>query len=211
MRSWQDMAGDEILSRYRCNRMPLMKRLILIAAMACLAGEIGAAEKKPDLAHRTFYISGLECASCVYMAQQAIAETQGVERVDVVQMLDSFAKVAYDPKALSEHQIAQAVREAPPLHGMPYLASLKVRVADYAKEGNATKVQALFERWKKWLEVVVMDEREGELVIHFLPLAKAAETQGPQGWSLAMLDQALSSPPPAGLGLPYEVVKQDEP
>lgn len=184
-----------------------MKRLILTAALASLALHQSAAEDKPGLARRTFYISGLECASCVYMAQQAITETKGVEQVEVVQMLDSFAKVAYDPGRLSEHQIAQAVREAPPLHGMPYLASLKLRVPAYAQGDNAAKVKALFARWSEWVEAVVMDERAGELDIVFQPLVVKEGAKSPQGWSLALLDRELRG----GLGLDYSVVKHDDP
>lgn len=195
--------------------------------MTVLSGWVAsatAADDKAELVNRTFYISGLECGSCVYMAQQAISETKGVNEVEVVQMLDSFAKVTFDSKALSEHQIAQSVREAIPLHGTPYLASLKVRIPQYAEGGNKVLVQAMFGRWKEWLEVDVMDEREGELVLHFLPLPALAETKealakaktmavakGPQGWSLAMLDEALRAPSPKGLGLEYRLVKHDDP
>jgi copper chaperone CopZ len=203
-----------------------MKRLFLMMAWAgWMASEVVVADEAAKLVDRTFYISGLECGSCVYMAQQALTETAGVAEVEVVQMLDSYAKVRYDPKQLSEHQIAQAVREAIPLHGMPYLASLKLRIPAYAEADHAAKVQALFAGWKKWLEVDVMDEREGELVIHFLPLpgqavanpqalAKAElkqEAKGPQGWTLAMLEEALRAPAPKGLGLEYQVVEYDDP
>jgi hypothetical protein len=41
--------------------------------------------------------------------------------------------VSYDPKLVSEHQIAQAVREAPGLHGMPYIATMKVRVPGFSQ------------------------------------------------------------------------------
>jgi copper chaperone CopZ len=204
-----------------------MKRFGLLMIGLGLGVTLKAADGEGALVKQTFYISGLECGSCVYMAQQALTETAGVAGVEVVQMLDSYAKVVYDPKRLSEHQIAQAVREAIPLHGMPYLASLKVRIPRYAEGANKARVQALFETWKKWLEVDVMDEREGELVIHFLPLAgraaageeakpealgKAKAEPGvkdPKGWSLALLDEALSAPAPKGLGLEYQVVKPD--
>jgi hypothetical protein len=149
------------------------------------------------------------------MAQQALAETSGVAEVEVVQMLDSFAKVAYDPKKLTEHQIAQAVREATPLHGMPYLASLKLRIPAYAEEDNAAQVQSLFAGWKKWLKLVVTDERKGELEIQFepLPLAQGVQSQAqvPQGWSLALLEEVLRAPSPKGLGLAYQVVEHDDP
>jgi copper chaperone CopZ len=189
-----------------------MKPLFLIASSVCLSWAIEASDAaKPELAQRTFYISGLECGGCVYMAQQAMTETAGVSEVEVVQMLDSYAKVAYDPKKLTEHQIAQAVRDAIPLHGMPYLASLKLRIPAYAEENNAAQVQALFAGWKKWLKIAVTDPKKGELEIHFEPLTKEEGIKEPQGWSLALLEQALRAPSPKGLGLAYQVVKHDDP
>ncbi|WP_395736076.1 heavy-metal-associated domain-containing protein [Prosthecobacter sp.] len=132
---------------------------------------------------RTFYISGVECGSCVYMVQHSITETKGVVDATVVQVLDNYANVTFDPSALSEQQIAQAVREAYPLHGMPYLATLKLTVMNYAE--NAAKVEGLFSEWKQHLNLEVVDKAKGVLVVHFLPLEVDQKRQGPQGWSLA--------------------------
>ena len=33
----------------------------------------------------TFYVSGVECGSCVYMVQQAVTEAKGVEDIKVAQ------------------------------------------------------------------------------------------------------------------------------
>jgi hypothetical protein len=91
-----------------------------------------------------------------------------VSDVAVVQVIDSFANVTFDPQLVSEHQIAQAVREAYPLHGMPYLATLKLRLPDYAK--HAAKADAVLTRWKDWITVKRVDQTKGEFEIHFLPL-----------------------------------------
>lgn len=55
---------------------------------------------------------------------------KGIQDVTVVQIIDNYANVTFDPAVVSDQQIAQAVREAYPLHGMPYLATLKLSVTD---------------------------------------------------------------------------------
>lgn len=141
-----------------------------------------------ESATRTFYISGIECGSCVYMVQQSIAETKGVVNVTVVQAIGNYASVTFDPKAVSDQQIAQAVREAYPLHGMPYLASLKLSVANYAS--NASRVESLFYEWRKFLKLEVVDKAKGTLLVHFLPLEVDKKKASPRGWSLAQLEEA---------------------
>lgn len=159
-----------------------------------------AAEKQPAM---TFYVSGVECGSCVYIVQQSISETKGVADATVVQMIDAYANVVFDPKVSSEHQIAQAVREALPIHGKPYLATLKLHVPDYAK--HAAKVDGLFTRWKDWVELETVDKSKGELLIHFHELRIDPKKTGPQGWSLAQFAAAMKSPKPKGLGLDFTV------
>lgn len=164
-----------------------------------------AAEKQPTV---TFYVSGVECGSCVYVVQQSISETKGVSDATVVQVIDTYANVVFDPKAVSEHQIAQAVREALPIHGMPYLATLKLHVPDYAK--HASKVDGLFARWKGWVELETVDKTKGELLIHFNELKIDAKKTGPQGWSLAQFTAAMKSPEPNGLGLDFTLEKEGQ-
>lgn len=159
-----------------------------------------AAEKQPAM---TFYVSGVECGSCVYIVQQSIRETKGVADATVVQMIDACANVVFDPKVSSEHQIAQAVREALPIHGKPYLATLKLHVPGYAK--HAAKVDSLFARWKDWVELETVDKSKGELLIHFHELRIDPKKTGPQGWSLAQFAAAMKSPKPKGLGLDFTV------
>lgn len=165
-------------------------------------------EEKPTLVTETFFVSGIECGSCVYAVQQSITETKGVSQVTVLQLLDSYANVTFDPQQLSEHQVAQAVREAYALHGRPYLATLKVQVANYTQ--NAAKVDALFSTWKNWVELEPIDKAKGELLIHFHELKSDAKKAGPQGWSLAQFTEAMKSPAPKGLGLDFTVAKESE-
>lgn len=174
--------------------------LTLIPAPATLA-----AERQPVTL--TFYVSGVECGSCVYVVQQSVAETKGVSDVTVVQVIDNYAKVSFDPQVVSEHQIAQAVREGYPLHGMPYQFTLKLRVPDYANKGNSSRVDALFAQWKDSVLIDLVDKAKGEFVIHFLPLKVDAKKAGPQGWSLAQLTQAMKAP--AGLGIEFTLQQEE--
>lgn len=185
-----------------------MKPFILTTALLALLPLLTAAADKPaPTAKAVFIVSGMECGSCVYMVQHTLSQTRGIAEVEVLQTSESFARVSFDPKVISEHQIAQAVREAPGLHGMPYIAKMKLRVSGYAQNGNAAKVKELFDRWKPWIELVVWDEREGELHIHFHELNKESKKVAPSGWSLAQLTEALQAPAPKGLGLKFEIIE----
>ncbi len=183
-----------------------MKPFIFTAALLLLSPAIRAADKAgPE--KTIFHISGLECASCAYSVQCALTQTPGIVGAEVVQTLDSFARVSFDPKVISAHQIAQVVRDAFPLHGTPYLPTMKLRIRGYSQEGRAAKVKAMFERWKKWVELEEWDAHEGECFIHFLPLVKDAKSPNPQGWRLAQLTEALQAPAPVGLGLEFQIVE----
>lgn len=186
--------------------MKLLPTLATLGFFTCVA--TGADKPAPaPAAKAVFIVSGLECGSCVYMVQHTLSQIRGIAEVEVLQGLEGFAKVSFDPKIISEHQVAQAVRETPGLHGMPYIATMKLRVPGYAQDGNAAKVKALFHRWKQWIEMIVWDEREGELHIHFHELKKDAKGALPRGWSYTQLTEALQSPAPKGLGLKCEIIE----
>ncbi len=166
---------------------------LLLLSTACvstvLADESGAVT-------RTFYVTGVECGACVYLVQLSASECKGVLKADVVQTADNFANVTFNPRMVSEHQIAQAIRDAMPLHGTPYLARLKVRVDGYSK--HAAALDALFQNWRHWVQWEVVDAGKGELVVHFLPLELNAPRSGPVGWSVSEFREALRSVLPTG-------------
>ncbi|MDP1587840.1 MAG: heavy-metal-associated domain-containing protein [Prosthecobacter sp.] len=176
-------------------RLPALTALLLSLALH--------AEDKPAPAKTVFVVSGLECGSCVYMVQHQLSQTPGIVEVEVLQGLEGYANVNYDPKVVSEHQIAQAVREAPGLHGTPYTATMKLRVPGFSQ--NAAKVKALFESWKPSIELVVWDEHAGELIVNFHELNKDAKGSFPRGWSLAQLSESLQR-----LGLKFEILSPGE-
>jgi copper chaperone CopZ len=178
--------------------LPYCTGWLILVSLAALAGD--APEQKKET---LFQVEGMECASCVYMVQQSLTETAGVENVQVDQgFLGGTAKVSYDPKRVTEHQIAQAVRDTVPLHGSPYLAVLQINVSGYEKGDNAGKIKALFESGKQWVDLIVLDEGKGQLLIRFHPLEPDAKGAVPEGWSLAPLTELLRK-----LDLRYEIVE----
>lgn len=167
-----------------------------------------AAAQSPDKPKRSewiFDVTGLECGACVYQVQQAIKDAKGVSEVEVFQTQDGYAKVAFDSKVVSEHQLAQAVREAFALHGSPYLLRLRLSIPAYTSKETAAKVDAVFVTWKQWVDVKPFDQAKGEFVLQFKPLAADAKQQGPQGWDISKLEKALKAPAPDGLGLAIRI------
>lgn len=185
--------------------MPSLLRSLLLLSL--LAPALRAANP-PAAETLTFQVAGVECGSCVFVVQQSLSEVPSVRDVAVVQVIDSYANVTFDPQVVSAHQIAQAVYDAIPLHGQPYEPTLVVRVPDYAKPGNAAKVDAVFARWKQWVRFVPADKAKGEFVVHFEPLQADKTRKGPQGWTLQHLARALQGPAPEGLGLAFQVVRE---
>lgn len=182
-----------------------------LALLCLLAVEASAADKPPsktDPVTLTFYVAGVECPSCVYIVNQSISDIKNVTDVAVSQGIENYANVSFDPHAVSAHQIAQAIVDAIPLHGRPYEPSLRIRVPDYAKNGNASRVDAVFARWKQWVDVTLADKAKGEFVVHFLPLKVDKSKQGPQGWNLGHFIQAMQDPPPRGLGLSFVLERE---
>ena len=160
---------------------------------------------------RTFYIQGLECGGCVYMVQHALSETKGVLSHEVVQSLDSYAIVSFDPARLSEHRVAQTVREAMPVHGTPYLPSLRLRVDAFAQ--CAPILEAVLAKFKHLVRLEVLRPDRGEVALHFLPL-EAEKTpvsptaHAPKGWSSADLREALDQAGPAGQAIRYQILAE---
>lgn len=169
------------------------------------------ASEKPKPTTLTFYVGGVECPSCVYSVNYSISQLKSVSDVTAGQFIENYANVTFDPKVVSIHQIAQAVTDAAPLHGVPYVATMKLFIPDYAKEQNSRKVDALFARWKALVEVETVDRAAGEFLIHFQPLKMDAKKPGPQGLTLDELTSALSDPAPKGLGMSFRLAKEDDP
>jgi len=172
-------------------------RTLLLLLLSC-ASTLGAADKMT-----TFQVEGMECASCVYMVQLSVKEAKGVKEAAVDQgFLGGTAKVRYDPKQVSEHQIAQAVRDAVQLHGMPYLATLQIHVKGFSDNDNAAKIKSHFAKWSSHVDLVILDSAKGQLLIRFKPLEADATGTVPSGWALHQLTDVLDK-----LKLSYEIVE----
>ncbi len=178
--------------------MRLTLPILLLLAGGHFSGTLA---EPPGTVTRTFYVTGVECGACVYLVQLSASERKGVVKADVVQTADNYANVTFDPRLVSEHQIAQAIREAMPLHGAPYLARLKVRVGEYAR--HAAALDVLFQQWRGLVQCEVLDRSKGELMVHFLPLETGASQVGPGGWSADQFRAALKTGLPVGVAVEF--------
>lgn len=184
-------------------------RLQLLFTTSFLLSATGLiAEEKPEPTTLTFYVAGVECPSCVYSVNYSISQLKSVSDVTAGQFIENYANVTFDPKVVSIHQIAQAVTDAAPLHGVPYQATMKLFIPDYAKDNNSRKVDALFAKWKSWMEVETADRATGEFILRFQPLPFDAKKVGPQGMRHEDVFQALQSPSPQGLGLKIRMAEE---
>lgn len=186
-----------------------MRPALTLLLLLCLLGE-PARSGAPQEAKMTFYITGLECPSCVYNVTSSVADVKGISEFKIDSILDGYAIATFDKQKVSAHQVAQAVRDAYPLHGNPYTAALKVLVPDYAKGGNAAKVDAVFAAQKDFIKVLPVDKMKGEFLILFQPLKVDEAKKLPQGWDLEKFRDAIQAPAPKGLGLAFEIMKEGQ-
>ena len=198
--------------RFICRPLALLGGLFGLFSLA-MAGRLAAADSAPATKSKrpevtlTFFLSGVECPSCVYSVWQSLQGIKGISDVNAQQRLDSFANVTFDPELVSAHRIAQAVSEAWPLHGKPYLASLTLQVPDYGKGGNAAKADAVFAAQKPWVKIDLLDKARGEFSVA-IELAKPAADEKPaKSWRPDDLLRALRTPPPDGPGLACSFVE----
>lgn len=184
-----------------------MKKLFLPTLLAAFALPLAAAEPAKPAAAKvtaTFYINEVKCSSCVNAIDESLRKLPTVTKVDNLSESTGLANVTFDPKTVSYHQVAQAIFATAPVHSDPYIASLKFTISDYAKAGNAAKVDAIFAQHKSNVRVEVKNKANGEFALFFEPLA-ATGKKGPQGWNLDQFVSAIQEPAPKGLGLTLEV------
>jgi len=171
-----------------------------------------AATKKEFVPHPvtlTFYISGVECGSCVDAISESVKRVKSVTAVKM-DPADSFANISFDTHVSSAHQIAQAVADATPVHDKHYVATLKMTVPAYAKDGNTAKVDDVFAKRADWVKVETVNKAKGEFVIRFLPLKLDKSKEGPQGWNPGHFGHAVHDPAPKGLGLAFTLAKEGQ-
>jgi len=184
-----------------------MKHLLLPALLAAALLPAHAADKgKPT--HATFYITEVKCSSCAASIDESLRKLPTVTKIDDLSENTGFAIITFDPAVVSHHQVAQAVFAAAPVHGDPYVATLKFTVADYAKGDNAAKVDAVFAKHKNDVRVELKNKARGEFLLSFEPLRVDGAKKGPQGWTLEAFRAAIAEPAPKGLGLAFTVASE---
>ncbi len=178
------------------------------AVLACFSCFAGAADPASSPTHETltFYVAGVECPACVFAVNDSVRRLPGIEEVVDGQNNSSYINVTFDPAKVSAHQIAQAVTEAFPLHGVPYLATLRLIVPGYSEGETAAQVAGVFAKWKDWIEFEAVKPAKGELVVKFRPLAGDPAKPVAQGWNHAVVQEALVKVLPAGIKV--EMVKE---
>lgn len=176
--------------------------LCFLHAGLCPAGPPPEAPEPVTLA---FFISGMECGTCTAMITQSVEDVAGVTEVDL-EIVGGLGRISFDRRAASAHQIAQAVLDALPVHGKPFVATMKFRVPEYARKGNAARVDAVFARHRDSVRVETLDRDRGEFEVHFLPLPADPGKAGPRGWHPDLFRRAIQDPPPRGLGLSFALV-----
>lgn len=172
----------------------------LICLFFVLASRVAAdpAPSKPAESTLTFYVSGVECPACVFSVNDSVRRLDGVEEVIDGQNNANFINVTFDPGKVSAYQIAQAVTDAFPLHGAPYVATMRLLVPGYAEGGTAEKVAGVFAKWKDWVEFEAAKPGKGELVVRFRPLEGGNAKDSVRGWDHIALTTSLAQVLPAG-------------
>lgn len=176
--------------------------LVALTLLGAFLFRSTAAAEPPSLT-LTFYVAGMECAACTDFVNQSVFQVKGVKEVQPWEL--GVLNISFDPKAASAQQVAQAVTEATFLHGRPYEATLRFRIPDYAREGNAPRVDAVFAAQKDWMKVETVNRDKGEFALHFLPLKADATKVGAQGWNPERLTRELQ-----GLGLAFSLVNEGQ-
>ncbi|MEN9575131.1 MAG: Heavy-metal-associated domain [Verrucomicrobiota bacterium] len=190
-----------------------MKKLLLPVLFASLLVPARAADTAKPAAKgapitATFYITEVKCSSCASSIDESLRKLPTVTKIDDLSENTGFALITFDPQTISHHQVAQAIFAAAPVHGDPYVATLKFTIPNYAKGDNAAKVDAVFAQHKKDVSVEVKNKAKGEFLLRFEPLAATAGKKGPQGWTVEQFRAAIQEPAPKGLGLSFEVASE---
>lgn len=176
---------------------PITRLILLIFVFGRIALAADPAPK-PSLETLTFYVAGVECAACVFAVNDSVRRLSGIDEVIDGQNNANYINVTFDPAKVSAHQIAQAVTDAFPLHGAPYVPTLRVVVPGYGEGETAAKVSGVFAKWKDWVEFEAVKPAKGELVVKFKPLKTDPAEAKAAGWTHAAMKEALGKVLPAG-------------
>lgn len=177
-----------------------MLKLVSIALLALLTACKPSAPAPPPPASQaktdtlTFFVSGLECAACTESVRQSIYGLDGIQKILMKEGLEGYATVSFIPQIVSAQQIAQAVYDAPPLHGTPYEASLRLEIPAYTQPDKAKQVDTLIAAHKHAISAEPDWDAKDQLIIRFLPLENQAPAlpRTARGWQSHRLTEALT-------------------
>lgn len=188
-----------------------MKKFILPSLLSAFAAISWAAQPVAVAPHpttQTFYIANVESDACVASITESVRKVKSVTKVEGLTPSSGYANISFDSHADSFQQIAQAIADAAPAKGKPYVATMKLRVPDYAKGDNAAKVDAVFAKSKGLVKVETINADKGEFRLSFLPLTADPQKTGPQGWNGGRFGHPIHDAPPKGLGLAIAFVRE---
>jgi copper chaperone CopZ len=157
------------------------------------------------------HLSGLAGQKDEEAITAAVAKLPNVRKVSV-DTAHELARVRFDSHVVSYHQVAQAIVDAGTAVGKQFDPCLKISVPEYARNGNAAKVDGIFagKRLNQRVRLEPLDKAKGEFLVHFLPLQANPAESGPQGFNGGHLHHPVSDPPPRGLGLELSYEAEDE-
>jgi Cu+-exporting ATPase len=108
---------------------------------ATLVDVVKGAGYEAEVAHRTFVIGGMSCASCVGRVERALRKLPGVVEASV-NLATEKANVVYVPKTLMPARIAEAVTAAG-YTATPEEAEGSARSKDHGKEPSCRRCAAI--------------------------------------------------------------------
>ncbi len=185
----------------------MQQALFVVSLLAAFGLAQPDVQKKAKVGKRppvnvTYYLSTAEDAKDRGALRTALEKVKSVTKA-VVNARGEHVTVQFDSHVVSYHQIAQAIVDAGTASGKKFAPRLKLQVPDYAKNGNAAKVDAIFnaKRLNQRVRIEVIDKAKGEFVLQFLPLQIDPADSSPQGFNGGHLNHPIHDAPPAGLGL----------
>jgi copper chaperone CopZ len=180
-----------------------------VVALAMLVLPLAAAAPKKQAAGpndpvpstRTFFIDGVKTDADVKAITAAAMQVKSVDAVAELTPASGFANISFDHRAVTHQQIAQAIRDAG-----AYQVSFKFLVPDYAKEGNAAKIDAVFARVAKRVKIEPLDREKGSFVLRFLPFTPEPGQPLGTGFNFGHIAHPIVDPAPKGMGLRIQQV-----
>ncbi len=181
--------------------IPTGEGIALLIALALLTSPLSAqtAKKKPGPDEpspqtRTFFIEGVQSPAHVKAITDSVMKVKSVTKVEALTPSSGYANISFDHHAVTHQQIAQAIADAG-----KFQASFRFSIPDYA--GNAEKIDAIFDRVKEDVKIVLSDKEKSQFVLTFLPLKKGEAGPHGIGFNLGKIGHPISDPPPKGLGV----------